>query len=95
MPSRFPPRWLNFIGLPPSGLGKDPPGTEFYYLGMPARWLKPGEIIDVFDGYVRRVLRPDSTEPEDQYLNVMPSWVGSKAGETACPTRIFRFLYHT
>lgn len=95
MPSRFPPRWLNFIGLPPSGLGKEPPGTEFYYLGMPARWLKTGEVIEQFDMYVRQVRRTDSMELEDQYLNVMPSWVGSEAGRTACPTRIFRFIYPT
>lgn len=95
MPSRFPPRWLNFIGLPPSGLGKDPPGTEFYYAGMPARWLKTGEVIEAHDMYLRRVRRSDSMELEDQYLNVMPSWVGSKAGGTTCPTRIFRLFYHT
>lgn len=93
--NRYPPRWFNFIGLPPSGLGKEPPGTEFYYLGMPARWLKTGEVIEAHDVYVRKVRRPDSTEPEDQYLSVMPSWVGSEAGRTACPTRIFRFIYPT
>lgn len=95
MPSRFPPRWLNFIGLPPSGLGKEPPGTEFYYLGMPARWLRPGEVIGTYDVWARKVKNPDREGTIDQYLNVMPNWVGTKIGEGSAAARVLRVLYLT
>lgn len=87
MPSRFPPRWLNYIGLPPSDLGKDPPDTEFHYLGRPARWLKPRELIETYDVYVRQ----DSRLSEDQYLPVPQALVGTLAWNA----RIIRILYPT
>lgn len=91
MPSKFPPRWLNYIGLPPSDLGKDPPDAEFHYLGRPARWLKPNELIEIHDVYARKERSPDQMEPVDFYLNVPRAWVGTRAGVT----RIIRILYPT
>lgn len=91
MPSRFQPRWFNFIGLPPSSLGRDPPGTEFYYLGRPARWLRPKELIETYDVYVCKERSSDQMEPVDRALNVLSDWVGIRAGDA----RIIRVLYPT
>lgn len=91
MPSRFPPRWLNFIGLPPRELGKDPPGTELYVWGMPARRLKPEELMEPFDLVLKRTRSPNSMEIEEAYVHVPLSWDGVKAGHVGA----IRLLYHT